>query len=343
MPFNFSSFIKTIKALFIEGVSLGFAFLADNLLNEPEEGYDVVRLAIDVRIYYLAKNALHLIDALLTKENDYRHLYNGVFNLGVAAIIHPASRLPESNTNTADIIATESLIYFGASAPRLLVEMGVSKQTLKQHVSVNRGKLIGGAIGVFISLVPAFGIATPAFYWSGELYDIWQKRSANETLLTILLKPKSTVPLQVFLAEFIKAGVKFSDEIIPFPEFIIDCLAGASHRLIIDRLNVNAPASQQSIMPQSLAIESKSIEVVTTEEESKAAPQVPGQSGQGLSRDAQKMLTQHPVARFNAAFFQNQPGSSEEIEKTDGNSFEMKEETSGRERAEELVEIGASR
>lgn len=240
MYLNFSSCKKLLKGLFIEGLSLGMAFLADRLFKNYEEDHENVRFAIDVRVYYLSKNILYLLDTcFITKENNLRHLYSGTFNLGVVATIYPASQqLP--------VIASQSIVYVTGSTARLLAETSLTKQSIKQHLKLHSGKLIGGAAGIFLSLIPAVGMSAPAFYWSGELYDVWQIRGEDETLISILSTPKSTVPVQACLAAMVKMSARLSSASLPLPEFAVDAVIGSSHLTIINALACTNSATHLS-------------------------------------------------------------------------------------------------
>lgn len=247
MLINWPSVRSSLKGYCIEIVSIAISYLADYLLTEPEQEYDAVRLAIDLRIYYLSKNLLNLADTLFSKKNDFRHLYGGLFNVAVAAVLHPASRLPPTASSLANQLTLDSVVYVSGVAARLLIEMPLEKQWIKQYALTHKGKLAAGSAGVWCSLIPCFGISSPAFYWSGELFDSWPSKEKDETIAKHLLSAKANIPIQVIIGKLIKVCVKASGKTLPFPDFLIDAFAGITHRIIVDLASLQAAQAKPPI------------------------------------------------------------------------------------------------
>ena len=227
MAFNSLGFYRMLKGLFIECFALGMAFLSDYVIENINEHHPDVRFSMNVRVFYFSKNVLYLLDSLcVTKDNNLRHLFSGTFNLGVGAAIYPASTdLP--------IIASQSVLFVVGSFARFGLEKIIMRQSIVQHLKLHRGKLIFGAAGIFLSVIPSIGMSSPAFYWSGELYDVWAMREKGETLFSILCHGKSTVPIQAFSAVFVKFGLDLSGHSSVVPVFAIDGIIGSAHQLII--------------------------------------------------------------------------------------------------------------
>lgn len=232
-----------LKGYLIEAVSIAISFLVDFLLTEPEHEFDSVRLSIDLRIYYLSKNLLHFVDTLLLKKKDNRHLYGAAFNLAVGAALHPASRLPQTTNSTVNLLSTESLVYSSGITARALLEMPLERQWINQYLLTHKWKLLSGSVGVLSSMIPFFALSSPAFYWTGELVDSWRSKNKEESFPAHLLSAKANVPLQVFIGKLIKICVKASGKNIPFPDFLIDAMAGIIHRIAIDLANLHAAKS----------------------------------------------------------------------------------------------------
>ena len=242
MPINLPSFTQTCKALFIEGISIASAFLTDYLLTPtasetPEE--ESFRFALDLRVYYLTKNIFYLLDSLfITKEPNYRHLFSGAFNLGIATTLYPSTQLFSNyTTQYTDMLGTQSMMYTASISLRMLFETTIDTQSVCQHISANSAKLFGGTLGVFFSLIPTAGMSSPALYWSGELYDVYRIREDTEDLLSIIGSLRSVVPIQAFTAQLVKMSFRNANITLPFPEFAVDCMIASSHILILKSLN----------------------------------------------------------------------------------------------------------
>lgn len=234
MNIDWSSLRSSLKGYGIEVVAVSISFLADFLLTEPEKEYDAVRFALDLRIYYLSKNLINLVDTLINKKVEFRHLYGAGFNLAVAGALHPASRLPPTSNLIVNQLSTESIIYTSGISARALIEMPLEKQWINQYVFTHKGKLFLGSVGVVCSLIPYFGISNPAFYWSGDLFDTWRSQDKDESFRHHLITAKANIPIQVIFGKLIKVCVKASGKTLPFPDFLIDAIAGIAHRITVD-------------------------------------------------------------------------------------------------------------
>lgn len=241
MLLNILSFKNLCKSLLIEGLSIAAAFLTNYLIkddNTPTPAQQNIRFSLALRIYYLNKNFLYVLDTLfITKENNLRHLYSGCYNFGVACSIYPAKYLlPDFATRTTNIIGAQSIIYATGITLRLLIEKNIANQTIKQHIAHNQGKLLGGFAGVFLSAIPSSAIDSPALYWSGEISDIFKIRTQGESLLSVLLSTRSTVPVQAFFSQITKMSFKLANIPITIPEFVIDGITGSSYSIMISAL-----------------------------------------------------------------------------------------------------------
>ncbi|TAL64877.1 MAG: hypothetical protein EPN84_02545 [Legionella sp.] len=234
MVISWGTVRTALKGYCIEVVAISMSFLADYLLRDPEQGFDAIRFAIDLRIYYLSKNLINLADTLISRKVEYRHLYGAAFNVAVAAALHPASRLPQTSSTMVNQLTTESLVYTCGIIARLMIEMPLEKQWINQYLWTHKGKLFTGSSGVLCSLIPYFGISSPAFYWSGELIDTWRSKNEEESFGAHLITAKANIPIQVIIGKLIKVCVKAAGETIPFPDFLIDAMAGITHRIVVD-------------------------------------------------------------------------------------------------------------
>jgi hypothetical protein len=256
MPVTLPSFTQNCKALLIEGLSVASAFLTDYLLTPtasetPEE--ESFRLALDLRVYYLTKNIFYLLDSLfINKDRNFRHLFSGAFNLGVAATLYPSTQLFSNyTTQYTDMLGTQSMMYTASISLRMLFETTIDHQNVCQHIKANAAKLFGGTLGIFFSLIPSAGMSSPALYWTGELYDVYRIKEDNEDLLSIIGSLRSVVPIQAFTAQLVKMSFRNANVTLPFPEFAIDCMVASSHILILKSLNgCNSFQTQPTTQPQ---------------------------------------------------------------------------------------------
>lgn len=250
---------KIAKDFLIEVISLGAAYIADISLREPEESPDLFTTAFSLRIYYLSKNILNIVDAKLNQSTINNHVNAALFNAGVASLLYPSAHSIYGD-RISDRMASAAVVYTGGILSRGLIEKIRQKQTLQSHLTLHAGNLTGGVFGIVFSALKNAGIASPSFYWTAEFVDIIRNKPNTELFTDLFWSSKTTVPLQVFLAYFIKLSLTSAHISLPMPAYIIDFLLGNMHRFIVHKRDYLH--SEQTSLPTTTLTE---IKVITPE------------------------------------------------------------------------------